>query len=298
MYFVLVNLWLVFTFLSGRVESLPLLGSQPPSFDLTKMETLFSFGDSYTTEYLDLRTMKYPSSDDVSSTNGANWVHYFTETSKLKDWNLASNSAPIQNDLVNQTSSVVDIDQQITKLFVKYFVKNETQSHSPEKTLYDIWVGINDLGQLFANKTTTPLDTLVKRYKELIYSLNGNGAKYIAVINVPPIDRSPKWAAEDTVSKMKSMVESFNQKVYDMTKELAEDKSLRVFYVDAWTIFNEMLDNPTNYGFKNVTGYCPNWRKPEENDCLPIDNYFWLNNLHPTTKVHAQFAKEMKTYLK
>jgi hypothetical protein len=88
--------------LSGLGAAVPLIQRKSTAFDLEKMSTLFSFGDSYTTEYLDLPTMSYPDHDQVSSTNGANWVYYLTQAQDLTNWDLAYNSAPIQNELVNQ----------------------------------------------------------------------------------------------------------------------------------------------------------------------------------------------------
>ncbi|KAI8339562.1 GDSL lipase/esterase [Chlamydoabsidia padenii] len=283
---------------SPRLRKSSFFSFSSSSFDLEGITRLFSFGDSYTTEYLDLPTMTYPNHDNVSSTNGANWVYYFTQEEDLTNWDLAYNSAPIENTLVNQNSNVIDLNQQITQLFPKYFLQNNTH-YSKDETLYSIWVGINDVGLLLTNTNkTSSLDVLMRRYRQLISFLYNHEARNIILINVPPIDRSPKWAAtEETASTMHRLVKDYNQKLLKMARSLSKKKHLRLFFIDAWSIFTRMMDHPHQYGFKNVTGYCPDWRHPDQHGCLPIKDYFWINDLHATSKVHYHFAKAVKHFL-
>ncbi|KAI8336241.1 GDSL lipase/esterase [Chlamydoabsidia padenii] len=249
----------------------------------TSFQTLFSFGDSYTTQYLDLPSKTYPSYNDVSSTNGPNWVHYLTKAENWTDWDLAYNSAPIQNDLVHQ---------QITELFPRYFLKENTWSQ--DKTLYGIWVGINDVGLVLRNSTLS-IAPLMDRYLELITFLYKHNARNFLLINIPTIERSPKWSSnKKTMSRVHDLVKEFNQKLFEMAQTVSKFDNVQVFHVDAWSIFTRVLDNPGQSGFKNVTGYCPNWHNPEKNGCLPIDDYFWLNEIHATSKVHSLFANEIR----
>lgn len=72
----------------------------PVSF-LNRLQTLFSFGDSYTTQNLDTITMSYACAN-CTSAGGPNWVEYLVEIHPMQYWNLAYNSAPISNNLVDQ----------------------------------------------------------------------------------------------------------------------------------------------------------------------------------------------------
>ncbi|CAO3598168.1 unnamed protein product [Absidia cylindrospora] len=291
MYIIFLNIVILVLMIPGLMASVIFNQRSSSSFHLKKVDTLFSFGDSYTTEYLDLPTMTYPDFNNVSSTNGANWIHYFTEAEHLKNWDLAYNSAPIENSLVHQNSN-----RQITELFPQYFLQNDT-TYCKDKTLYSIWVGINDIG-LLVNNQTTSLTSLMHRYRQLISYLYHHDARNIVLINIPPIDKSPKWAPHDTATRIHDLVEEYNRKLYKMAKSIAKQhRHARIFFIDAWSIFNHMLNHPDMYGFRNVTGYCPDWRHPEEHGCLPIENYFWLNDLHPTTKVHFHFASQVRRFL-
>lgn len=56
-----------------------------------------------------------------------------------------------------------------------------------------------------------------------------------------------------------------------------------VFYIDTNTIFNSILANASSYGFKNTTGYCPEYDAPDFNTnysaygCLAPYEYFWYS---------------------
>jgi hypothetical protein len=60
------------------------------------------------------------------------------------------------------------VTKQIKELFPEYFLNNKTQQYPPEKTLYDIWVGINDLSLILDKKANPSMTTLMEHYEDLI----------------------------------------------------------------------------------------------------------------------------------
>lgn len=74
-----------------------------PSFDYDGINTLISFGDSYTTRFLDMDSLTY-ACRNCTSANGPNWVIYLSEATKWVSWDFAYNSAPVNNSLVGQVS--------------------------------------------------------------------------------------------------------------------------------------------------------------------------------------------------
>lgn len=70
-------------------------------FDYDKINTIISFGDSYTTRYLDMKTLSY-ACRNCTSAGGPNWVIYLTDMTDWISWNFAYNSAPVNNSVVNQ----------------------------------------------------------------------------------------------------------------------------------------------------------------------------------------------------
>lgn len=73
----------------------------PPPFDYDKINTIISFGDSYTTRYLDMKSLSY-ACRNCTSAGGPNWVIYLTDTTNWISWDFAYNSAPINNSIVKQ----------------------------------------------------------------------------------------------------------------------------------------------------------------------------------------------------
>ncbi|KAI8062633.1 GDSL lipase/esterase [Gongronella butleri] len=279
-----------------------LLGSARPvslaarhAFELNGIKTLFVFGDSYSTKYLDLNSLSYPDPSQVSSTNGFNWVDYFTKEQNLTVWDIAYNSAPISDELVHQNASVIDVTRQVTHLFPKYFLK-DGKTWQSENTLYAVFVGINDLGLEVSGDQKVPLTRLIEYYRNLVVYLHEHHARNFIFINVPPIEKSPKWKS-GAGDKMPNLVREYNQLLKTMVLGLQNQRNGFFYYVDAWAIFNDLLSFPRFYGFKNVTGFCPDVAHPQQHGCDPINDYFWLNDLHPTTHVHKVFADQLRNEL-
>ncbi|CAO3607048.1 unnamed protein product [Cunninghamella blakesleeana] len=272
--------------------ALPLMKKPSMNTQLSNMKTFFSFGDSYTTQYLNLDTLTYPDPNELSSTNGKNWVHYFTSNNKLVNWDIAYNSAPIENSLVKQDPKVTDLNKQITELFPRYFLNNN-KTWASNETLYGIWVGINDIGLLATRNDTANMNQLMAKYKDLINELYKKEARHFVLINVPPIEKSPKWSKE-APTQIKNLVTEFNEGLKALVgclKLLEGYKSVTL--IDSYSILNDVINHPSNYGIKDVENTCPDWKNPEKYNCHPINEYFWLNNLHLTSRVHEILADKI-----
>lgn len=89
----------------------------PADFQWSRIETLFTFGDSYTTQNLDLATLKYPCAE-CTSAGGINWVEALValQPSIKAYWDLAYNSAPIANRLVGQVTQPLMMIRQYAKI--------------------------------------------------------------------------------------------------------------------------------------------------------------------------------------
>ncbi|KAI9315203.1 GDSL lipase/esterase [Dichotomocladium elegans] len=263
-----------------------------PSY-LNRIRTMFSFGDSYTTLYLNTKTMSY-ACRNCTSAGGPNWVEYLTDAyPMIQYWDFAYNSAPVLSPLVGQTSSsVIDVATQITELLPAHF--NITQYDSSE-TLYTIWVGINDIGLTVAWENTDNLTALIiAQYQTLVEYLVYQGARQFMLVNVPPIDRAPKWYNGPQENLVQARVDDFNKKLAAMVDDLKEKFKLpysRFRLFDAHAAFSRMLDSPSSYGLVDVTGYCPG--RSHAKDCVSSDQYFWYNDLHPTSRVHQLLAQAM-----
>jgi hypothetical protein len=73
------------------------------SFSYNDINTIISFGDSYTTRYLDMESLSYLCRN-CTSAGGPNWVIYLTDSTGWLSFDFAYNSAPVNNSIVNQVS--------------------------------------------------------------------------------------------------------------------------------------------------------------------------------------------------
>ena len=73
-------------------------------------------------------------------------------------------------------------------------------------------------------------------------------------------------------------------------------------------MFNQVLSYPASYPqttlYKNTTAYCDAYANgtPERDTLnatcgIPVNEYFWLNSLHPTYPMHDVVAKQIATLL-
>ncbi|KAF1807279.1 hypothetical protein FB192DRAFT_1273039 [Mucor lusitanicus] len=156
------------------VLTLPIAHSSP-SFLYRDINTIISFGDSYTTRYLDMDSLTY-ACRNCTSAGGPNWVIYLTDSTQWISWDFAYNSAPVNNSIVNQVvrnlyqQIFVSPTKKIAGIVDSVYNKRGIQ-HTHESTLVTIWVGINDIDLTYNWNSTDQLDLLIMhRYQILIVS--------------------------------------------------------------------------------------------------------------------------------
>ncbi|CAO3625665.1 unnamed protein product [Mucor hiemalis] len=254
------------------------------NFDFNEINTIISFGDSYTTRFLDMNTLTY-ACRNCTSAGGPNWVVYLSETNDWVSWDFAYNSAPVNNTLVHQSPSVIDISTQVHELFPKVFVSPtdeisaivaskymNNQTRSQKSTLTTIWVGINDIDITYDWENVDDIDSsIMYQYQALINKLINQGLNQFMLINVPPIDRAPMWRNTQSEDIIKVRVQGYNRKLKNMIERLKYAYSSATFIeYDAWSYFNKVMDNYKDYDLTDIEFFCPDWSNPVERKCRPI----------------------------
>ncbi|KAI5838829.1 GDSL lipase/esterase [Morchella snyderi] len=302
----------------GSASVLPRASKQVyPGFK--NLKYLFTLGDSYTASGFNLTngsplpTSGNPLGNPVypgwTSANGPNWVDYLTvefNKTELLTYNLAYGGATIDADLVTPyIPTVLSLKDQVEGLFVP--ILGPKPSYAPWKSsdsLFLIWIGINDIGGSYWNGDFENFHTvLMDEYFALIEQLYTTGARNFVFVNVPPVDRSPLTIGQgaQSVALEAEALESYNGMVETRVKALKKaHKDVWAQVFDSSKLFNKILDHPSEYGLKNTTGYCESYQNgtPAQDtlydECLiPVNEYFWLNSLHPTAPVHKVMAKEL-----
>ncbi|KAI1345836.1 hypothetical protein F5Y01DRAFT_322708 [Xylaria sp. FL0043] len=290
------------------------------------IKNAFIFGDSYTQTGFDY-TQAQPSAANpfgnptypgYTSSNGPNWVGYLTfqyNASSLLTYNLAYGGATVDASLVTPYDpSVKSLKDQVESEFIPGYTGNSSKaSWTGDNSIFAVWIGINDIGNSYWNgaDATDALNTKIfDVISSLIDQIYAAGGRNYVFINVPPLDRTPLIIPQgDTaVSLSKADVAAWNQKVIDYAGEVKAKGDTNVWVYDANKSFSDVIDDPTSHaetaGLKNTTDYCAAYQNgtPAQDtydaSCgVPVNEYFWLNNLHPTSAIHQVVAKEVADLL-
>jgi phospholipase/lecithinase/hemolysin len=211
--------------------------------------------------------------------------------------------------------TVLSLEQQVQTEFVPLYGGQELTAWEPSTTLFAIWIGINDVGNSYAataSGNTTVYKAILSEYASLVNQLYITGARNFLFLNVPPVDRSPLTASSGPSAQAleASRITLFNSGVTKLARNLAhENKQNNVFLYDAHTLFEEALDNPQHFPqtalYRNTTDFCFDYENGTvamdtfNASCgYPVNQYFWLNSLHPTYPMHDLLASKVAMELK
>ncbi|MCJ1254070.1 hypothetical protein MMC24_001884 [Lignoscripta atroalba] len=287
------------------------------------VEKFFVFGDSYTTTGFDpagtqpnpgnpLGNPPYPG---YTSSNGPNWVDFLTVTyneSFVETYNLAYGGATVSADLVAQyLPTVLDFRAQVNQEFIPYYVDQDTAQWTSSNSLFAAFFGINDVGNSYGQQNATLNGDIFVVYSGLVEQLYQAGARNFLFLNVPPVNRSPGTLiyGTDTINLEGADIADFNARIADLAVTLSTTHpDTTVFLFDTNAIFSMVLDNPASYPqtalYKNTTAYCDGYANgtPTQDyfnaTCgIPVNQYFWLNSLHPTYPMHDAVAAQVAMLL-
>ncbi|KAK1675389.1 hypothetical protein BDP55DRAFT_153262 [Colletotrichum godetiae] len=278
----------------------------------------FVFGDSYSqTGFNTSLEAPNPSYPGWTSCNGPNWVDYLTvkhNASLLYTYNLAYGGATVDADLVKPyADTVLTLKDQVQTLFSNAYAAKTAPTWTGADSVFAFWIGVNDIGNSYWNgaDATSALNTkIVDVYQGLANELYEAGARNFVWLTTPPVDRTPMLLAEnaDAQKLCKDDVADFNGRINAMAKNVTTWGGANSWVVDANGVFNGVLDNVAKFdstkGYKNTTGYCDAYKDgTTAQDTLidsctyPVNEYFWLNTLHPTYPIHDAVAETVASAL-
>ncbi|KAL2882742.1 hypothetical protein SGCOL_001953 [Colletotrichum sp. CLE4] len=285
----------------------------------------FVFGDSYSQTGFNTsleapnpaNPLGNPSYPGWTSCNGPNWVDYLTvkhNASLLYTYNLAYGGATVDADLVKPyADTVLTLKDQVQTLFSNAYAAKTAPTWTGADSVFAFWIGVNDIGNSYWNgaDATSALNTkIVDVYQGLANELYEAGARNFVWLTTPPVDRTPMLLAEnaDAQKLCKDDVADFNGRINAMAKNVTTWEGANSWVVDANGVFNGVLDNVAKFdstkGYKNTTGYCDAYKDgTTAQDTLidsctyPVNEYFWLNTLHPTYPIHDAVAETVASAL-
>lgn len=291
------------------------------------VKNLFIFGDSYTQTGFDINGTQpnaanpfgNPPYPGWTSSNGPNWAGFLATTynaSFIRAYNLAYGGATVDSTLVTPYApTVVSLAQQIEQQFLPRYGSHPTDAPWTSKdSLFAFFIGINDVGNSWWLGNSSLYDAIFTRYDGLLEQLYTFGARNYLFLNVPPVQLAPLTLSKDdggyAVETEGKVIGDWNARVTKLSKAFKKRHAdANLFVHDTYKVFDDVIKNPKAWeqtsGLKNVTGFCkayangtPTWTTKDPSCQYAVNEYLWLNDLHPTYPVHNATAASVAQFLK
>lgn len=130
----------------------------------------------------------------------------------------------------------------------------------------------------------------VKNIVGTIQVLASSGAENFLVVNSPDLGKAPAYLNTPEEAMMSEVSQAFNALLESEVAALAGlNSQLSITLFDTNSLLNQVLANPLDYGFTNVTTAC----YANFTVCPDPSSHLYWDRLHPTTRGHALFAQGM-----
>ncbi|KIM31316.1 carbohydrate esterase family 16 protein, partial [Serendipita vermifera MAFF 305830] len=243
---------------------------------IRNIQNMFIFGDSYSSVNDDDSFMPHPTREQPLGTpfpgdpwteRGPNWVGHLVRVHQpqLKVYDYAKGGATISG-----------LSTQIRK---KFLARHATSVQwSASDSLFVLWIGINDLAE-----TSNPVQSIQLLF-QLMGELHNAGARNFLLLDCPPIHRTPN-SGDPESGPNSDRFEDWNG-LFPVTTPngVGVGGDTSVFVFSSWSTFMSILDYPEAYGF-------------DEDEVDEAQGPVWMDDLHPTSKVHGILAKHLNKFL-
>ncbi len=166
------------------------------------------------------------------------------------------------------------------------------QTSIPSDDVVSLWAGGNDFLYGTANS-----DTIVANMESHIRQLNSVGAQQFIIPNLPPLEKTPEilGRSQNQQNEIASEVVKYNNKLQNLVTNLVNELSIEVHFIDAWTLFNNIVDNSNALGITNTqdsacSGAATLLPLPICNSQSTVvnnpDEFIFFDKAHPTRVMH------------
>ncbi|CAO2647227.1 Nn.00g081490.m01.CDS01 [Neocucurbitaria sp. VM-36] len=313
------------------------------NFDWFTIKSLVAFGDSYTFVQGALGHPNYTFIGDAfnlsftpsqlfsnrivlnqtstaqgTAEGGPNWVEFLTkcgiekgltdpQTCKVQLWDFAyagANTVSKVGFTPAHWNHTVSFQQQVQQFEQYGNPALETIGLKKKDSLVAIWIGINDINDLAKlcgkNESFAPLYEQVQEYVfESVEKVYGLGYRNFLFMNLPPLDRGPSPSVNTSLVATFNAIQASHADVFQ-----SNHRDATILQFDVNTVLNKVLDNYKDYGFNNITNFCPGYNQPDirsnpgKYGCGEgLDTYFWYDSGHLGSRTHKVFTKELRKWL-
>ncbi|MGQ5524663.1 SGNH/GDSL hydrolase family protein [Chitinimonas sp. PSY-7] len=230
--------------------------------------------------------------------NGYTWVEYLAEELKLPLYNWAVGGAGTDTEKV-VISGVTDQ----VKSWKEYMQK--AQGYRPENTLFTVLIGGND----FVNYDRS-VEHVITNQTKALQNLIDAGARHILLLKLPDVSRAPIFKYKGNTAVVTQKVEEYNRQLVQLASDLNAQNggSLDIQLFDSYSLFNDLLNNPSRYGMTDTTTPCLNINGSSQAnylgnpgpraECRNPDAYVFWDVLHPTTRIHQLLSEHITPFVR
>ncbi len=301
-------------YLAAAISAAMLMAGTAQAADRTPINNVVVFGDSLSDagnlpnakgEYTRFTT----NPGTVAVQNVASKFGFNLQPSRLGGSDYAYGAAG-----VNTNSDPAPSIQTLTQQVNGYLAGG---SKADPHSLYVVWGGANDIfyhstqygvGTFFPGagetsaQATANINAAATQELALINQLKQAGAKQLIVFNLPDTGITPSARQNETLVPGISGFLTDVSKSFNDTLNAGLGKN--TLAVNTYALFNQVLANPSAYGFVNVN--TPACTTASSHDCDGTtlvapgadQNYLFADGVHPTTAAHALLAQVVLSELR
>jgi outer membrane lipase/esterase len=198
------------------------------------------------------------------------------------------------------TGAATPISQQVAQLV--------SAGPLDRNALYAVWGGANDVffqlgaagaGVITPAEAQANIATAATDLVGQVAILDRSGARYIVVMNLPDIGRTPSGVASGQPALISGASTLFNTTLIGGLDALGAP----TVRVNTYALFNELLANPASFGIVNTTtpacGATPSLLCTPANLVAPdaASTFMFADGVHPTSAGHAIIAQAVESMI-
>lgn len=169
---------------------------------------------------------------------------------------------------------------------------------SDPDALYVAWAGGNDMRDLVGS--VDPLAAINATLDSLFGVLGGlvaSGAGTLLIPNLPDLGSIPEFRTSAEAASATFVTTAWNTGLEQRVSGLAATTSASIYFLDVFSVFNDIIADPAPFGFTNATGECRSVVSSgflglgrTEVECAGAAGYVFWDEIHPTTAAHSQLG--------
>lgn len=179
------------------------------------------------------------------------------------------------------------------------YLSSITGTADPD-ALYIAWFGGNDMRDLVGTANpVSEIESILDNLLGFVDGLINIGVSSLLIPNLPDLGSIPEFSSSADASSANFVSMTWNSGLRSRLDRLVNNTAADIFFLDVYTTFNDVLNNPADFGFSNTTDECRSTRgvgflgfTQREFECANADEFLFWDEIHPTTAAHSLLGQK------